>query len=39
MKQTNEYNETENRLTDEENKLVVNSGEREGRRRKIGAGY
>jgi len=39
MKQTNEYNETKNRLTDVENKLVVNSAEREGRRRKIGVGY
>ena len=39
MKQTNAYNETENRVTDVENKLVVNSGEREGRRRKIGVGY
>ena len=39
MKQTNEYNETKNRLTDVENKLVVNRVEREGRRRKIGVGY
>ena len=39
MKQTNEYNETENKLTHVENKLVVNSAEREDRRRKIGVGY
>ena len=35
----NEYNKTENRLTDTENKLVVTSGERGGHRTNTGEGY
>ena len=34
--QTSEYNKKRSRLTDIENKLVVTSGEREGRRGNIG---
>ena len=36
MKQTNECNKTEKRLTDVENKLLVTSGEREVGRGKLG---
>ena len=36
VKQTNEY--SRNWLTDDENKLVVTSGERDGGRGKIGVG-